>query len=115
MPKLVDALERREHERTPREMRCELFVAGRWYAGLARNLSLRGLFVTTAAKVPRDTLVRVRLHPPGGSPIDLLANAPHQRVVPHSLDAIDSGGVGLNVRSAREDYFRFVNAEIEAA
>ena len=115
MKKLADALERREHERARRETRCELFAGGRWHDGIAHDVSLRGLFVKTAAKVACGALVRVRLHPSGGAPIELLATAPYQRVLPHSLDAIDSGGVGLNVRNAPDDYSRFVNADTEAA
>ena len=115
MPKLVDALERREHERTRRETRCELFVAGRWHEGVAHDVSPNGLFVKTAAKVACSALLRVRLHPPVGAPIELLATAPHQRVLPRSLDAIDSGGMGLNVRTAPDDYSRFVEAETAAA
>jgi hypothetical protein len=115
VPKLVDALERREYERARRETRCELFVGGRWHEGVARDVSLNGLFVKSAVKVGRGVLLRVRLHPPDGAPIELLATAPHQRVLPRSLDAIDSGGVGLNVRNAPDDYGRFVEAETEAA
>ena len=91
MSKLVDALERREHERARRETRCELFVRGRWHEGVAHDVSLNGLFVKTAAKVGCHVLLRVRLHPPNGAPIELLATTPHQRVLPRSLDAIDSG------------------------
>ncbi len=115
MQRLVDALERREHERARRETRCELFVGGRWQEGIARDVSLRGLFVKTAATVACGARVRVRLHPPGRAPIELLATAPHQRVLPRSLDAIDSGGVGLNVRNAPDDYLRFIEAKTEAA
>ncbi len=115
MKRLIDALERREHERARRETRCELFAGGRWHDGIAYDASLRGLFVKTAAKVGCGALVRVRLHPSGSTPIELLATAPHQRVLPRSLDAIDSGGVGLNVRNAPDDYSRFVNADTEAA
>ena len=115
MAKLVDALERREYERARRETRCELFVNGVWHEGMAHDVSLRGLFVKTAARVRPGPLVRVRLHPPDGIPFDLLATAPHQRVLPRSLDSIDSGGVGLNVRSAPNDYVRFVIGETEAA
>ncbi len=115
MQRLVDALERREHERARRETRCELFAGGRWHDGIAHDVSLRGLFVKTAAKVACGALVRVRLHSSGGAPIELLATAPHQRVLPRSLDAIDTGGVGLKVRNAPNDYSRFVNADTEAA
>ena len=115
MPKLLDALERRKHERRRRETPCALFVGERWHEGVAHEVSLRGLFVKTAAKVPCGALVRVRLHPPCAAPIELLATVPHLRVLPHSLDAIESGGVGLSVRDARDDYARFVSAETEAA
>ncbi len=115
MKKLADALERREHVRKRRETRCELFAGGHWHDGVARDVSLRGLYVKTAVSVDCGALVRVRLHPSGGAPIELLATAPYQRVLPHSLDAIDSGGVGLCVRTAPVEYSRFVTANTEAA
>jgi hypothetical protein len=100
--------EKRGLSRVKKRLPCELEVDGVTHTGLVLDVSARGLFVQTAATPGPGTSLTVRLHPPGGRAIVVQGRVARRRMVPRRLASLASGGIGLRVESAPEEFFQLL-------
>ena len=95
---------RREAHRVP----CELRIGGRDHRGFVLDISARGLFVQTKATAPDGTEVQLVLRGPDRDPIHLTATVARIKASHRAVAVVKTGGLGLRVDSAPEDFFKLV-------
>jgi hypothetical protein len=99
---------RKRAQRVKRRMTCELALAGREYRGIVLDLSETGIFVQTEATPAPSERLRIRLHAPDGSEVELEATVARRQVAPPQLTTVVRGGLGLRVDRPPEAYFRLL-------
>ncbi len=100
-------MERREEERTRRQLECELFAGDEVHTGIVLEMSARGLLVRSEFTAPCGERARIRLlDPDGGIIAELDCSVAHKRAVPHRLAALTSGTLGLTLSSPPQSYLR---------
>jgi hypothetical protein len=107
--------EKRTLARVKKRLPCELVVEGVTHTGLVLDVSPRGLFVQTAATPAPGTSLTVRLHPPSGRAIVVQGRVARRRMVPRRLASLASGGIGVRVESAPEEFFQLLTGARPAA
>jgi hypothetical protein len=65
--------------------------------GLITNVSVRGIYISTNALLPRGSAVRVRVPLPGGDPLVLNGRVTRIRRVPPAFVLTVSGGMGVRL------------------
>ncbi len=93
---------RRETHRVP----CELRFGGTDHRGFVLDISAGGLFVQTKATAPDGTEVQLVLRSPDRDPIHLTATVARTKTSHRAVAAVKTGGMGLQVDSAPEDFFQ---------
>ena len=80
------------------------------------NVSPRGLFVQTSARVNPGTPVSVSLvAPTQADSIELHATVVWKRAVPQHLLRVAQGGCGLRIDSAAEGYYEYLSTVLPSA
>jgi len=100
--------DRRKFDRAKLRVPCDVKIDGKEHKGFALDLSARGLFVQTTATARAGTEVRVRLRDPEHEPIELITKVARIRSSHRAVTVVQAGGLGLEVQSAPEGYFRMV-------
>lgn len=94
-------------KRHKKRITCELrFADGRRAPGIVSDLSRSGLFIQTSATAPPDSMVDLRLMPPGGDQILVRARVARLKRVDQRLVQISAAGLGLEILDAPEAYYR---------
>lgn len=101
--------------RVARRMPCNLTVTGRRHSGVVLNVSPRGLFVQTNAKIQPGESVEVSLCAPTHSQtIELSATVVWRRLVPQQLVSVAHGGCGLRIQHATESFYEYLSTVLPA-
>jgi hypothetical protein len=108
MAEFLEALERREQQRTRQEFPCVLLAEGCRYRGLVQDVSARGLFVQTPGDLPPGVNAIVTFRTPEGRRFTLETSVPYRRQLSHSLACLGFGGVGLHIQQPSSAYLRWV-------
>ncbi len=108
-------MERRQGSRQKRRVICEIEAEGRRHRGIVLDVSPRGLFVQTDATPGPGTPVRLTLRDGDGDALELDAQVARKRLVPRRLASVATGGIGLRIASAPEEYFRLLSGEMSAS
>jgi Tfp pilus assembly protein PilZ len=91
-------------------MPCSLTVTGRRHAGVVLNVSPRGLFVQTRAKISPGESVEISLcAPTHAREIELSAMVVWRRMVPAVLVAVAQGGCGVRIQHATESFYEYLS------
>ncbi len=91
-------VEKRKQRRLRRRFTCELVAGDERHTALVRDLSPRGLFVQTRARLAPGTPLTIEIAEREGWPaMSLQARVARQRQVPPRLQASVPGGVGLEL------------------
>lgn len=99
-------------KRHRRRLTCELrFADGRRAPGIVADLSRTGLFVQTSATAAPDTLLELRVMPPGGEQLLLRVRVARQKRVDQRLLTISAAGLGVEILEAPEAYYRGLPSE----
>ena len=95
--------------RISKRVPCNVRVGERRYVGMVLNLSQGGLFVQTGAEAARGASVALELNAAERGPgVPIEATVVWRRVVPQALRATVSGGMGVRIERADENYFRLL-------
>ena len=101
--------DRRRAERTKKRLACTLLIEGNCLAGIVLDLSATGFFVQTSANLNPGTRLNLELDIPGESQRSLLAvRVARKKVVPPRLKGVVHGGLGLQIESAPESFYRYL-------
>lgn len=111
----VDDLERRNHRRVKRQLRCELLVDGRTRQGVVRDVSAGGLFVHTRRPLAKPEGLIVAIHTAEGPRFVLQASEQRCTRPPHSLAEHTLPGTGLRLQDPPAHYLRWVEESGEAS
>jgi hypothetical protein len=90
-------------------------VHGKRHSGVVRNLSAQGLYVEIHAALPLGAAAVVAFRTAEGKLFVLEASVPNQRLIPHSLKLLATGGVGLRLVDPPETYQRWLEGAGESA
>ncbi len=85
---------------------CDLGIDGATHSGFVADISARGLFVQTRAELPAGGDVEVTLRNLGPAPVRIRARVARRRTSHRATRAVDTGGVGLEIVAAGEDFYR---------
>jgi len=96
--------------RIARRMPCNLTVTGRRHSGVVLNVSPRGLFIQTNAKIAPGEAVEISLRAPTHlQAIEVSATVVWQRLVPAPLVSVAHGGCGLRIQHAAESFYEYLS------
>ena len=99
----------RRSQRTKKRLACTPVIGGHRTAGIVLDLSATGLFVQASANPPPGAKLDLEIDIPGESQRPLLAvRVARMKVVPPRLKSVVHGGVGLQIDSAPEAFFRYL-------
>jgi hypothetical protein len=101
---------RRDSNRRLRPLSCEIELEGKVHSGVIRDLSQRGLFVTSRFETGLGAPVTVRVRRPGGEIWEIQATT--ARGADGSQGLISRRGLGLVIDEAPAAFHEFV-AELE--
>jgi hypothetical protein len=96
-------------KRTKKRLACTLVIEGNDLAGIVLDVSASGLFVQTSANPSPGARLELELEIPGESQRSRLAvRVARKKVVPPRLKGVVHGGLGLQIESAPEPFFRYL-------
>ena len=101
--------DQRSFERTKKRLTCTLIIGDRPTAGIVLDISPSGLFVQTSANPPPGAKLDLEIDIPGESQRSVLVvRVARMKVVPPRLKSITHAGLGLQIESAPEAYYRYL-------
>jgi Tfp pilus assembly protein PilZ len=101
--------DRRRADRTKKRLACTLVIGDTRLAGIVLDLSASGIFVQTSANPAPGAELGLEIEIPGEPQRPLLAvRVARRKVVPPRLKSVVHGGLGLQIESAPEAYFRYL-------
>jgi len=96
--------------RVARRMPCNLTITGRRHSGVILNVSPRGLFVQTNAKISPGECVEISLcAPTHPRAIEVSATVVWRRLVPAQLVSVAQGGCGVRIQHASESFYEYLS------
>ena len=104
-------MEKRGGDRRKRRVTCEIEGRAGRTRGIVLDLSPRGLFVQTDTGPALGEPVRVHLRGPGDQALVIDAEVARKRVVPRRLSSVATGGLGLRIRQAPEEFFSLLSTD----
>jgi len=110
----VEDLERRDHRRVKRQLRCKLLVDGQTRQGVIRDVSAGGLFVHTRQPLANSEGLVVAIHTAEGPRFVLQASERHHTHSRLSLAGHTLAGAGLRLQDPPATYLRWVEESNEA-
>ena len=110
----AEDLERRDHRRVKRQLRCKLLIDGHTRQGVVRDVSAGGLFVHTRRPLANPEGLVVAIHTAEGPRFVLQASEQHRTQPPHSLAGHVLAGAGLRLEDPPANYLRWVEESDEA-
>ena len=96
--------ERRLFSRLPHRVACEFTFEGRKCAGIVTDVSARGIFVETTARIPNGTELRFVLRGPRGS-LELVGRVTRERRSHRDARQVVATGFGIALDVIPEAFF----------
>ncbi len=110
MARVDSAFERRAVDRAARRLSCEIEDDAGRHTAVVLDMSERGLFLRTHLEPPPGTPVSVVVRRPGGEVWKLETRVARVRPSADDGPLLTGRGLGLEIVSAPEGYFRFLEA-----
>jgi Tfp pilus assembly protein PilZ len=104
--------EQRNYRRHSSRLPCEFLCVGKKERGFITNLSARGFFIQSRTRLAQGEEVIVTIDDVPTPPIVVTALIARAKRVHPSTTAVEQPGIGVQIQSAPEDYYRLV-LEIE--
>jgi hypothetical protein len=105
--------DKRRMPRTRKRLSCSLTINEQRYSGIVLDVSATGLFIQTSATPKPGSNVGLEVQIAPGESLPLQATVARRRNVPNHLKSIATGGVGLCLEGAPEEYFALIK-ELQA-
>ncbi|MFT5696783.1 MAG: Tfp pilus assembly protein PilZ [Myxococcota bacterium] len=100
--------EQRQYRRHAWRLSCEFSSDTGAQRGFITNVSARGFFIQTRAKLEAGTEVVVVITSESSPPISVTGTVARSRRPHHSMASIEQPGLGVQIASATEDYYQLV-------
>lgn len=103
----MDVAEKRKFERHAWRSPCTFLLDGRQHRGFVTDASARGFFLQTTAQVSPGMEIVATLDVEGGA-IELIGSVSRTRGAHRETSALGRPGVGVEIQSAPEEYYRLI-------
>jgi len=100
--------------RSKKRIPCEVKSGHHRHSGMILDVSASGLFIQTSAAHPPGTRVSVDLNLPGRGQLVLQGSVARRKMVPARLRSVESGGIGVRLDYAPEEFFQLI-ARVQGA
>ena len=109
-----DHQEQRHCQRHDWRVPCEFQIAGQGKRGFITNISATGFFILTSSGAEEGAAILVKFELEAEVPIVITGRVVRRRVVHRATSSVNQAGLGVQIESAPEAYYRFV-MELEAS
>lgn len=100
--------ERRAYTRFASRIPCDVLHGGREFKGFVLDVSVRGLFIKTSADLAAGSELRVILRAADLPPLEVFGVVARRKRTHRAAASVDTGGVGVEVKSAPEGFFQLM-------